>query len=555
MKSPRHNQSLLAVLGLTVATLVPGPPALQAAVTLDANDVFMAAGTPTGDLTIAGDLSVVKGIDFGTAATNPALAAVQLTYFGGLEHATMFDLSDALGSFQWRDNLLDTARNKMTLDSGNLLTLYKSDGTVAGILLNPDTGQIHLSGTGGGIYAGGTPVFTLDASGKLVFGTRPLSLANTSASSSSSSGALTVAGGIGVALDSYINGIRVGRGGGNVTTNTAYGVNTLQANTIGAYNTATGYYALKSNITGSSNTAAGYYSLYTNSTGAYNTAAGCYSLYANSSGYYNTAAGYYSLYANSTGYYNTAAGYYALGRNTTGYYNTASGSSAMGGNSSGYSNTAAGYYALFSNTTGTSNVAIGSNAGRYQENGSSTLTDPDNSIYLGANSRGFSNLDQNSIVIGSAAIGEGANTTVIGNSTTVKTHLFGSAAIGRYPNQWGSATAWVETDPLLLVGNGSSTALASNAITTLKNGQTTLTNKEWKANSADPLADPAATTDSGGEALVVDGHTRLRGKVIIEQAQGDISMGIYGPQPLLAAAPAHVPPPSPPPADSQLPSP
>ncbi|MEN9974225.1 MAG: hypothetical protein RLZZ282_231, partial [Verrucomicrobiota bacterium] len=28
---------------------------------------------------------------------------------------------------------------------------------------------------------------------------------------------------------------------------------------------------------------------------------------------------------------------------------------------------------------------------------------------------------------------------------------------------------------------------------------------------------------------VVEGHTRLRGKVIIEQAQGDISMGIYGP--------------------------
>jgi len=538
MKSPRHNQSLLAVLGLTVATLVPGPPAVQAAVTLDANDVFMAAGTPTGDLTISGDLSVVKGIDFGTAATNPALAAVQLTYFGGLEHATMFDLSDALGSFQWRDNLLGTARNKMTLDAGNLLTLYKSDGTVAGILLNPDTGQIHLSGTGGGIYAGGTPVFTLDASGKLVFGTRPLSLANTSASSSSSSGALTVAGGIGVALDSYINGIRVGRGGGNVTTNTAYGVNTLQANTTGAYNSATGYYALSSNSTGYYNTAAGYYSLYTNSSGGS-----------------NTAAGYYSLYANSSGAYNTAAGSYALGRNSMGYNNTAAGSSALGGNSSGYSNTAAGYYALYSNTTGTSNVAIGSNAGRYQENGSSTLTDPDNSIYLGANSRGFSNLDQNSIVIGSAAIGEGANTTVIGNSTTVKTHLFGSAAIGRYPNQWGSATAWVETDPLLLVGNGSSTALASNAITTLKNGQTTLTNKEWKANSAAPLADPAATTDSGGEALVVDGHTRLRGKVIIEQAQGDISMGIYGPQLIPAAPPALVPPPSPPPANSQLPSP
>jgi hypothetical protein len=29
------------------------------------------------------------------------------------------------------------------------------------------------------------------------------------------------------------------------------------------------------------------------------------------------------------------------------------------------------------------------------------------------------------------------------------------------------------------------------------------------------------------EALVVEGHARLKGKVIIEQPQGDISMGIY----------------------------
>jgi hypothetical protein len=69
----------------------------------------------------------------------------------------------------------------------------------------------------------------------------------------------------------------------------------------------------------------------------------------------------------------------------------------------------------------------------------------------------------------------------------------------------------------------------SNAITTLKNGQTTLTNKHWKAHASTPLADPAAGIASGGEALVVEGHTRLKGKVIIEQAQGDISMGIYGP--------------------------
>ena len=92
-------------------------------------------------------------------------------------------------------------------------------------------------------------------------------------------------------------------------------------------------------------------------------------------------------------------------------------------------------------------------------------------------------------------------------------------------------TEWLEESALLEVGNGNPDAATfetSNAITTLKNGQTTLTNKAWKANPSAPLADPDPPTDSGGNALVVEGHTVLKGKVVIEQVQGDISMGIYG---------------------------
>jgi hypothetical protein len=115
-----------------------------------------------------------------------------------------------------------------------------------------------------------------------------------------------------------------------------------------------------------------------------------------------------------------------------------------------------------------------------------------------------------------------------------------SIALGSMNTGGGSsATDWIENDPLLELGNGfaprgsgdPSSAIRSNAITTLKNGQTTLTNKAWKSRptTVSATADPsAATTDSEGEALVVDGHTRLRGKVVIEQPQGDISMGIYG---------------------------
>lgn len=419
MNSPRHPAFRAAALALAAALAsIPNRP-LDAAVTLNGSDAFVTSGAPNGDLTVTGDLGIVKGIDFGTAAAHPALSAAQINYFGPGENAVKFDLTDPAGTLQWRDNLAAAARDKMKLDGGNLLTLYKSDGTGVGILLNPNTGQINLLGTGSGIYAGGTPVFTIGSTGTLVIGNRPLNLAITTAAVSSGTGALTVAGGIGVALDSYVNGIRVGRGGGNVTTNTAYGCAALQGNTTGSNNTAAGYDALQSSTTGA-----------------------C-----------NTAYGNYSLYGNTTGNGNTAVGNCSLGRNSSGTLNATLGSYSLGGNS-----------------TGSSNVALGASAGYLQANGT-PLTATNSSVYIGANARGFSNLDQNAIVIGCGATGEGANTTVIGNSGTTTTHLCGT----------------VNASGLTLNNTG------------------------------------------GGEALVVNGPTRLKGTVIIEQAQGDISMGIYGP--------------------------
>ena len=97
------------------------------------------------------------------------------------------------------------------------------------------------------------------------------------------------------------------------------------------------------------------------------------------------------------------------------------------------------------------------------------------------------------------------------------------------------------TDSLFELGNGIASrswqepaaSNRSNAITTLKNGQTSLINKAWKSatdaapNDPEvPLADYGATS-SGGNALVVDGHAVLNGKVVISVPQGDISMGNY----------------------------
>lgn len=90
---------------------------------------------------------------------------------------------------------------------------------------------------------------------------------------------------------------------------------------------------------------------------------------------------------------------------------------------------------------------------------------------------------------------------------------------------------WMPTSYLFHVGNGSNPSERSDALTILKNGQTTLTNKDWKAeyisNPLSALGDPASSGDSGGNALVVDGHSVLNGKVTISNPQGDISMGIY----------------------------
>jgi len=113
----------------------------------------------------------------------------------------------------------------------------------------------------------------------------------------------------------------------------------------------------------------------------------------------------------------------------------------------------------------------------------------------------------------------------------------GSKNLGSYTYGYPNLSdGWVEDAVLFELGNGEPSGSdhyrygLSNAITTLKNGQTTLTNKAWlnRDSGTSATADPSsATTDSGGEALVVEGHTRLKGKVIIEQPQGDISMGIY----------------------------
>ncbi len=150
----------------------------------------------------------------------------------------------------------------------------------------------------------------------------------------------------------------------------------------------------------------------------------------NVNGFQNTSFGASSLQFNTGGYYNCAFGYLSLNTNTLGFYNTAYGAGSLASNVNGNFNTALGANAFYYNISGTGNCALGLGAGRFHADGVTTLISSNNSVYIGYNCRGFNNSDNNSIVIGANAIGLGANTTVIGNISTLTTSIYGKTGIG-----------------------------------------------------------------------------------------------------------------------------
>jgi len=154
--------------------------------------------------------------------------------------------------------------------------------------------------------------------------------------------------------DLTINGQTVGKGGGNVATNTAHGVSALTTNTTGANNTAVGYQAG-----------------YTGTTSARNVAIGNQALYSNSTGNENVAIGDVALY-NATGDNNVAVGRAALNATTSGTANTALGKSALQSNTTASSNTAVGYQAGYTNSTGPHNTFVGTQAGYSSTGGENT---------------------------------------------------------------------------------------------------------------------------------------------------------------------------------------
>ena len=226
-----------------------------------------------------------------------------------------------------------------TLQNGNgaNITALTLGGTLSATKLVP-TGNVTA---GNGMYLPTTNTLALSTDGSERL--RITSAGNVGIGTNTPARILDVNG------DAAIHGVRVGRGAGNISSNTALGSGALNANTTGISNTATGRESLYNNTTGNDNTATGRDALRNNTTGNDNTATGLAALRDNTTGIQNTANGVATLLFNTTGEANTATGRNALRSNTTGNDNTATGRSA-GAGASPFTN---------ANTTGNNNTFIG----------------------------------------------------------------------------------------------------------------------------------------------------------------------------------------------------
>lgn len=126
-----------------------------------------------------------------------------------------------------------------------------------------------------------------------------------------------------------IEGLTVGTGGGNGTTNVAIGLDALAANEVGPENTAIGAGALSTNYNGASNTAIGFESLKNSYNGQGNVGVGFWSLRDLSGSYHNIAIGFEAMKELVSGYENIGIGPGALNDATiTGGNNIAIGNQA-----------------------------------------------------------------------------------------------------------------------------------------------------------------------------------------------------------------------------------
>ena len=255
------------------------------------------------------------------------------------------------------------------------------------------------------------------------------------------------------AYDLTVNGLTVGRGSGNASSNTASGYQALYSNNaMGNSNTASGYQTLYSNTIGFHNTASGYRALYSNIQGCYNTASGSQALYSNTTGGSNTAFGYSALYRNN-GSNNSAIGFEAL-RNNMSSNNVALGYRSLYYTEYGGDNVAIGSEALYNNRDASYSIAIGTRALlSFNQSGSSFNTAigyySQSSNQYGLHNVAVGYYSLNSLFYGSYNVGFGNNAlrmnsggnynTAIGHNSLYSNVADANTAIGYHSLYWNTS--------------------------------------------------------------------------------------------------------------------
>ena len=233
-----------------------------------------------------------------------------------------------------------------TPTAGNLvageLALNNNDGR---LFYKDSSNVVQVIGTKGGVGTSSTTQVLYNSSG-LVVGSANLTFNGTT---------LTTAN------DASISGLTVGKGGGAVSGNTAFGYAAVGANSAGvtgANNTGVGLNSLWNLTSGTDNTMVGKYSGIGLTSGASNVGVGSGTLYSNTTASNNTAVGYQAGYSNTTGASNFFGGWSAGKANVTGAECTYLGNQAGFAQTGGF-NTYVGSQSAILSTSGTYNAYFG----------------------------------------------------------------------------------------------------------------------------------------------------------------------------------------------------
>jgi hypothetical protein len=205
-------------------------------------------------------------------------------------------------------------------------------------------------------------------------------------------------------------------------------------------------------------------------------------------GMFSTASGSYST---AMGSQTTASGPFST---SMGFETTASGATST---AIGYQSNASGNFAIAmgysSNATSNNSIAIGKDATASNEYAVAIGNNPIASGYA-------------ALAMGDYTTASGRISTAFGNRTTAPSAY--ETVLGRYNSDYtpSSATDWIATDRLFVVGNGATDVAKSNALTILKNANTTIGGSlTLNGNGTNTSITFPTTRGTSGQVLQTDG--------------------------------------------------